>query len=185
MSACAGSSTDDSRSFWPGFRPKVWLLRSRRTIRRLFPGRTERDFQRTSPAWSRWIAHGRIGFMSTQRREDHLRLAHRKHRTERWGQVLVSLVRVFFAIAAGQTASPESPAPRESRVSTATNSLSSDRQNQQPIRLVLIDTRSGSPPPGRPSRQRPRRRHFPGYPSIHSSADRARSIRPCRVIRQQ
>ena len=51
-----------------------------------------------------------------------------------------SPARGYFARAAGRTAPPESPAR------TATNSLQSDRHNQQPVRLVFIDIRIGSPP---------------------------------------
>jgi hypothetical protein len=127
----------------------------------------------TSPARSRWIALGRIGFMSTQRRQDHLRLADCKDRAVRWGiGFLCLLARELFAIASGQTAPPEIQAP-EFPVSTATNSLSSDDHNQQPVRLVFTNIRIGSPPSGRLSRLRPPRGHFAGYPPIHSSADRA------------
>ena len=139
----------------------------------------ERVFQSISPAWSRWNAPGRIGFMSTQRREDHLRLADCKDRAGSWRQrIHCSPAREFIAIAAGQTAPPESPAR------TATNSLSSDHQNQQPVRLVFIDIRIGSPPTQRTCTQRPSVGQFPGYPSIHSLADRACPIRPCRRYRQ-
>jgi hypothetical protein len=121
--------------------------------------------------------------MSTQRRDDHLRLAYCKDRAGNWGEFLISLARELFAIAAGQTAPPERLAP-EFTVSTATNSLSSDDHNQQPVRFVFFNIRIGSPPQGRASTQRPARGHFAGYPSAHSSADRARSTRPCRVYRQ-
>ena len=117
--------------------------------------------------------------MSTQRREDHLRLALCKDRSGNSGDKFRdSPVRECFAIAAGLTAPPESPAR------TATNSLSSDHHNQQPVRLVFIDIRIGSPPTQRTCTQRPSLGHFPGYPSIHSFADRARPIEPCRVYRQ-
>jgi hypothetical protein len=117
--------------------------------------------------------------MSTQRREDHLRLALCKDRAgNSRDKFHGSPAREYFAIAAGITAPPESPAR------TATNSLSSDHHNQQPVRLVLIDIRIGSPPIERTCTQRPSFGHFPGYPSIHSFADRARPIRPCRVYRQ-
>jgi len=179
MSACAGSLIDAFRSFsievssqrfgsWQG--PK----RSDDCFRR-----QERNEQSTSPAWSRWIAPGRIGFMSTQRREAPLRLAHCKQRAGNSGsRFLSSPAREVLARAAGRTAPPESPAR------TATNSLSSDRHNQQPLRLVFIDIRIGSPPLGKVSRQRPFPGHPRGYPSIHSFADRARPIEPCRVYRQ-
>ena len=183
MSACAGSLTDASRSAWmrcclkglalgnTGYGPDIV------SGDRFWP--QERYFSSISPAWSRWIAPGRIGFMSTQRREDHLRLALCKDRAGSWGiRFLCLLAREFFAIAAGRTAPPESPAR------TATNSLSSDHHNQQPVRLVFIDIRIGSPPVGKTSRQRPSLGHPRGYPFIPSFADRARPIRPCRVYRQ-
>ena len=180
MSACEGSLIDASLDW--GVVPKVWLLVTLETVRNCFWGSVlaaREVFQSTSPAWSRWIAPGRIGFMSTQRREDHLRLALCKDRAGSWGiRFLCLLAREFFAIAAGRTAPPESPAR------TATNSLSSDHHNQQPVRLVFIDIRIGSPPIERTCTQRPSLGHFPGYPSIHSFADRARPIRPCRVYRQ-
>jgi hypothetical protein len=121
----------------------------------------------------------RIGFMSKQRREAPLRLGHCKDRAGNSGnRFLSSPAREHFARAAGQTAPPESPAR------TATNSLSSDHQNQQPVRLVFIDIRIGSPPLGRASRQRPSLGNPPGNPSIHSFAERARPIEPCRVYRE-
>ena len=134
MSACAGSLTDASRSVWPRCRPKVWLLSpdARESFRDCF-GPQERNIQSISPAWSRWIAPGRIGFMSTQRREDHLRLAHCKDRAGSSGDKFPgSPARELFARAAGRTAPPEDPAR------TATNSLSSDCRNQQPVRLFSL-----------------------------------------------
>ena len=68
MSACAGSLTNASRSHSarrraerlsgvrPGYNSRLFLAARAR-------------FSRISPAWSRWIARGRIGFMSTQRRD--------------------------------------------------------------------------------------------------------------------
>ena len=183
MSACAGSLIDASRSVWSRCRPKGLALGSAWNAPEFASGDCfrpqERNFQSTSPAWSRWIAPGRIGFMSTQRREDHLRLALYKDRAgNSVDRFHGSPAREFFARAAGRTAPPESPAR------TATNSLSSDHHNQQPVRLVLIDIRIGSPPIQKTCTQRPSHGHFPGYPSIHSFADRARPIRPCRVYRQ-
>ena len=157
----SGPETDDPEVFW-----------------RLFPAARE-VFSSISPAWSRWIAHGRIGLMSTQRRVDHLRLVHCMDRVASSGDRLrCSPAREIFAIAAGQTAPPESPAR------TATNSLLSDHHNQQPVRLVLFDIRIGSPPLGKATAKSPSLEHPPGYPTLHSSADRVRSIRPCRVYRQ-
>jgi hypothetical protein len=181
MSACAGSLTD--AKFDCCVVTKVWLLLRPETddpevFWRLFPVARE-VVSGISPAWSRWIAHGRIGLMSTQRRVDHLRLAHCMDRAASSGDRLrCSPAREIFAVAAGQTAPPESPAR------TATNSLSSDHHNQQPVRLVLFDIRIGSPPLGKASAKSPSLEHLPGYPTLHSSADRVRSIRPCRVYRQ-
>ena len=183
MSACAGSLIDASRSVWSRCRPKGLALGSAWNAPEFASGDCfrpqERNFQSTSPAWSRWIAPGRIGFMSTQRREAPLRLAHCKQRAGNSGdRFLCSPAREPFARAAGRTAPPDGPAR------TATNSLSSDCHNQQPVRLVFIDIRIGSPPLERISRQRPFLGHPPGYPSVHSFADRARPIEPCRVYRQ-
>jgi len=132
-----------------------------------------------SPAWSRWIAHGRIGLMSTQRRVDHLRLVHCMDRAASSGDRLrCSPAREIFANAAGRTAPPESPAR------TATNSLPSDHHKQQTVRLVFIDIRIGSPPLAKTSVKWSSLEHPQVYPTIHSSADCVRSIRPCRVYRQ-
>ena len=181
MSACEGSLIDASldlgvvAEFWHLLRPET---DDPEIFRRLFPAARE-VFSSISPAWSRWIAHGRIGLMSTQRRVDHLRLAHCMDRAASSGDRLrCSPAREIFAIAAGQTAPPESPAR------TATNSLSSDHHNQQPVRLVFFDIRIGSPPLEETSAKRPSLEHSPGYPTLHSSADCVRSIRPCRVYRQ-
>jgi|GEM_PF-4697720 len=181
MSACAGSLTDEK--FDCGVVTKVWHLLRPETddpevFWRLFPASRE-VFSSISPAWSRWIAHGRIGLMSTQRREDHLRLAHCMDRTASSGDRLrCSPARKLRATTAGRTAPPESPAP------AATNSLSSDHHNQQPVRLVFLNIRIGSPPLAKTSAKWPSLEHPPGYPTIHSSADCVRSIRPCRVYRQ-
>ncbi len=48
---------------------QVWLLCLSGAISRLYPA-ARVFFLSISPAWSRWIAPGRIGFMSTQRREN-------------------------------------------------------------------------------------------------------------------
>jgi len=110
-------------------------------------------------------------FMSTQRREDHLRLALCKDRVGSLGiEFPGSQPREVLALAAGRTVPPDAnPAV------AATNSLSSDHRNQQLVRLVLFGVRPGSPP----SRQAAGRKQLPpfpfGYPTIHSYADRARS----------
>jgi hypothetical protein len=181
MSACDGSLIDASLDL--GVVPKVWLSVRPETdapevFWRLFPAAGE-VFSSISPAWSQWNAHGRIGLMSTQRRVDHLRLAHCMDRAASSGDRLRCLpAREIFAIAAGRTAPPESPAR------AATNSLSSDHRSQQPVRLVLFDIRIGSPPLVKTSAKWPSLEHPPGYPTLHSSADCVRSIRPCRVYRQ-
>ena len=116
-----------------------------------------------SPAWSRWIAPGRIGFMSTQRRDDRCtpmaetgrweqqsgsRFANCKDRAGTYGdRFSASPARDLPAIAAGQTA-PPAMLP----VFEATNSLRLDDRNQQQlIRLFSI----GSPPTGQAAAPRP------------------------------
>jgi hypothetical protein len=69
MSACAGSSTDASRANRSRCRPASLVLVHVGTNLGLFLA-ARVGFSSISPAWSRWIALGRIGFMSTQRRED-------------------------------------------------------------------------------------------------------------------
>jgi hypothetical protein len=169
MSACAGSSTDASRSLWSRCSQKDWLLRSSEAI--MGSVRIAREeISSISPAWSRWIAPGRIGFMSTQRWEDHLRLAHCKDRAGSLGDRFpCSPARHFPAMAAGRTAPPEVPAK------SATNSLPSDHRNKQPVRLVFFDVRVGSAPLGKASIQRLKLERPPGYPRIPSFADHARS----------
>ena len=136
----------------------------------LFPAARE-EFSSISPARSRWIAPGRIGFMSTQRREDHLRLAHCKERVGSSGDRFPgSPARNLPAFAAGRTAPPGTLPALE-----ATNSLPPDHRKQQPVRLVFFDVRMGSPPLGKASTWRPKLERPPGDPPIHSSADRARS----------
>ena len=110
--------------------------------------------------------------MSTQRREDHLRLAHCKERVGSSGDRFPgSPARNFPAIAAGRTAPPAiSILP----ALAATNSLPSDHRKQQPVRLVFFDVRMGSPPLGKASTLRPKLERPPGYPPIPFFADRAR-----------
>ena len=69
MFACAGSSTDASRANRSRCRPASLALVPVRSNLELFLA-ARVGFSSISPAWSRWIALGRIGFMSTQRRED-------------------------------------------------------------------------------------------------------------------
>ena len=69
MSACAGSSTDASRANRSRCRPaSLTLVPVGSNLALLLAARV--GFSSISPAWSQWIALGRIGFMSTQRRED-------------------------------------------------------------------------------------------------------------------
>ena len=120
-------------------------------------GLQEQDFSRFSPAWSRWIAPGRIGFMSTQRRDGRSapttetgrrslrhgsRLAQRKdlaNRANRLGQAnAVSLTWDFPASASGLTAYFPAMAAR----STLQQDTRYDTSKQQPVRSFW----PGSPP---------------------------------------
>jgi len=177
MSACAGSLTDASRSISIEMSSQRFGSWQARNGQQIVSGRKRGFIKSISPAWSRWIAPGRIGFMSTQRLQD-LRLAHCKDRAGSRGVgFLCLLARELFAIAAGRTAPPEGPAR------TATNSLSSDYRNLQPIRLVLTNIRIGSPPTGKASIERPFRGASPRL-SVHPFLRRLRApIRPCRVYR--
>jgi hypothetical protein len=141
MSACAGSSTDGlaaSPLVSPGtVRP------ARARFFRYFAGQVQMD-----------RAPGRIGFMSTQRREIRWR---RIRCAGRWGQTFLSpIAQRASAIASGGTAPPDYPAW------FATNSLQSgfrivqlDRLVQllfvrfvQLVLLVRLVLRHGSPPFG-------------------------------------
>ena len=102
-------------------------------------------FSSISPAWSRWIAPGRIGFMSTQRRDGRSaattetgrrrmrhgsRLAHCKDRANRSEQANAVLPTwVFPASASGQTAHLPAMAARGTLHDTR-----SDTRKQQPVR---------------------------------------------------
>jgi len=68
MSACAGSSTDASRANRSRCRPASLALVSVGNNFKIVPA-ARVGFSSISPAWSRWIALGRIGFMNTQRGE--------------------------------------------------------------------------------------------------------------------
>ena len=170
MSACAGSSTDAPRSHGSGCRQARLALARKKGAILDCCRRQEKHFESISPAWSRWIAPGRIGFMSTQRWEDHSRLAQCKERAG-WleKRSATSPARVLPAIASGQTAPPvRFPAW------AATESLQLDRVSQQPVRLVLLDMRPGSPPPGQTASRRPVRGGRLGYPPIPHPATTAR-----------
>ena len=150
MSACAGSSTDAFRS------DRVQVLSvagivvcGPRTIQDCF-GLQEQDFTCISPARIPWIAPGRIGFMSTQRREsrsapatgigrnemrDGSRLAEGKDRAIRSKQA--GATTNFPAHASDRTArTAYSPAV------AARITLHQDDRNQQLVRLLC----PGSPP---------------------------------------
>jgi len=134
-------------------------------------------FSSISPAWSRWIARGRIGIMSTQRRDGRWapttgigrrslrhgsRLAHCKvhlaNQANRSGQANANWS--FPAYASGDTA--------RLPVIAARNTLQQDTRNQQPVRSYC----PGSPPLGRATGLRPLR--LIGYPPIPSPAVFAR-----------
>jgi len=138
-------------------------------------------FSRFSPAWSRWIAPGRIGFMSTQRRKGRStpttetgrrstrhgsRLALCKYlanRANRLGQAnAVLLTWDFPASASGLTAYlPAQAAP---------STLQQDTRNQQPVRSYC----PGSPPVRQAAALRPYFDRLIGYPPIPSPAVFAR-----------
>jgi hypothetical protein len=106
----------------------------------VFPGkvRSTKDLvSNISPVRSGWITRpGRIGFMSTQRRENRWR------RTSCFAGAEVSEIsgaRRDSTVASGGTAPPEFPAW------LATNSLQS---GYRIVQLVLQDLRHGSPPSG-------------------------------------
>jgi hypothetical protein len=143
----------------------------------------KKEFSSNSPAWSLWIAPGRIGFMNTQRRDDRSRVASCKDRLGSSGSEAPTYrVESLPANAPGQTAPLGAPAL------AATNSLRMDRANQQPIRLVCFAFRPGSPPPRQAATQRPSFDRplgsppFPisaGYARFHSALPRVRSAFRC------
>ena len=135
-------------------------------------------FSSISPAWSRWIAPGRIGFMSTQRRDGRSaattetgrrrmrhgsRLAHCKDRANRSEQANAVLpTSVFPASASGQTAHlPAMAAP---------STLRQDTRNQQPVRSFC----PGSPPVRQAAALETFLDRLIGYPPIPSPAVFAR-----------
>ena len=145
MSACAGSLTN--ASCFSGAR-KDSVACGQGIIWHCF-GSQEQDFLRNTPAWSRWIAPGRIGFMSTQRRDIRSapttetgrlstrhgsrlalckNLANRANQLGQANAVLPS--RVFPAFASGQTAYLPAKATR----STLQQDTRSDTRNQQSVR---------------------------------------------------
>jgi hypothetical protein len=81
--------------------------------------------------------------MSTQRRESRWRPIDCMEDAESYGlSSSAFLAPLDHAHASGGTASPESPEW------LATNSLQSDYRSTQLVRLVLLNIRRGSPPPG-------------------------------------
>jgi hypothetical protein len=103
--------------------------------------------------------------MSTQRVEDHLRLARCKDRVDRSGGKFPGYFpRSFSAFVAGQTAPPGTPAL------AVTNPLESDHSNQQPVRHL----RRGRLPERLASALSPSRQLHFGRPPILSPARCAR-----------
>ena len=95
------------------------------------------------PARFRRTAHGRIGFMSTQRRESRQWAGSSMDAANgSWCLDRDSVTLCAHARAHGQTASPAFSA------GLATNSLRSDHRNTQLVRLVGESVRCGWPPLG-------------------------------------
>jgi hypothetical protein len=116
--------------------------------------------------------------MSTQRREDHLRLAHCKERVGSSGDRFPgSLSRSLRVIAAGRTAPPEIP------VLEATNSLPLDCLKQQTVWCALFRFHHGSPPVKQAAVRKLFLKRLPGYPLIPSLPSTRVPIRPCRMYR--
>jgi hypothetical protein len=129
-------------------------------------GLQEQDFSDISPAWSRWIAPGRIGFMSTERRDGRSapttaagrrsqrhgsRLAYRKDRANRSGQSDANWI--FPAFASARTAM------------AVRNTLRRDHRNQQHVRSYC----TGSPPLRPATAQGPYFERINGYPPLSSA----------------
>jgi hypothetical protein len=178
MSACAGSLTDASRSNsaqrrrerFCGVRPgnNLALFRAARA-----------RYSSISPAWSRWIAPGRIGIMSTQRRDSRWaptteagrrgmrhdsRLAHGKDLANRAKLANADLPAwVFPASASGQMSAMATR-------STLRQDTRGDARNRQPVRFFW----PGSPPVRQAAALRPFLDRLIGYPPIPSPAVFAR-----------
>ena len=140
-----------------------------------------------------WTAPGRIGFMSTQRQV----APTPSTKTRRWGprslrpaismsrvshleQALSSpITRITHAQVSGRTAPPY-----QERL--ATNSLQSDCLTTQLVRLVQLNIRSSSCPPGPAAARQPSSRRFSGHPFRTSPPllELRVSTRPCRVYPQ-
>ena len=107
-------------------------------------------------------------FMSTQRRDDHLRLAHCKDRVCSSGmQFPSSVTRERPAMAAGRTAPPGThPGDKDlsqGALAAATNSLPSGHRKQQLVRLLV---RHGSAPSRQAAERRQLRRFSSSDPHI-------------------
>jgi hypothetical protein len=146
----------------------------------LFRGARAR-FSRITPAWSRWIAPGRIGIMSTQRRDSRWaptteigrrslrygsRLAQGKDLANRSKQANAVLPTWSFPApnASDRMVCPATHLP----AMAARNPLQQDTRNQQHVRSLC----PGSPSLGRTARSSPLR--LIGYPPIPSPAIFAR-----------
>jgi hypothetical protein len=147
-------------------------------------GPQEHLFSSISPARSGWIAPGRIGFMSTQRRENRSTPATGACRR---GPRYRSRPTGCMERAEDFGKKSQTPNSRLNHASTsggmalaklATNSLLSDYRNTPLVRLVPMDIRRGSPPPGADRRaQKPIRVRLTGLPAIPSPSGLAR-LRP-------
>jgi hypothetical protein len=142
MSACAGSLTEALGLKSPRAHTQVWLLCRPGSIR------TARDVVSSiSPAGPNGSRPAGQGLMSTQRRESRWRPIGCMDCADKLGlSSSAPLAWHSHAHASGGTAPPEVSAR------LATNSLQSDRQNSQLVRLVTMEIRRGSPPPGAGSR---------------------------------
>ena len=179
MSACAGSSTE---------RTKVCLLRFSGTVR------TAREVVFSiSPARSGWIAPGRIGFMSTQRRECRIprsrsRLTVCMEQAQWFGLKSPTPVPQFARALAGAGMAPPSFS-----AGLAALALQSDHRNTQLARLAPFSFFRASAPPGAGSRARkPSRLCFQGHPHrpslsclarLHPSLPRVPTALGCRTER--
>jgi hypothetical protein len=105
-----------------------------------------------SPAWSRWIAPGRIGIMSTQRRDGRSApTTETGRRSMRHGSRLAQgkdlanrANRLGLANAVSPTWNIAANASGDISSMTAPSTLRQDTRNQQPVRFLC----SGSPPIG-------------------------------------
>ena len=138
------------------------------------PGKARALFSSISPARSGWIAPGRIGFMSTQRRDCRNSSATDvRRRSPRRRRALDCMVGVGFpGLLSPAPSAPFVHAQAGGLTATfwpATNSLPSDSLNIPLVRLVPQDICRGSWPPGSVSLapEQPRL-SLNGVPSFHS-----------------